>query len=79
MVSGHEAYEMFFGGEEKKESHTWATVASANSDGTANVMLNPSTATRCTCLCEVKAGDRVSRAGVQPKSRSDSERRSKCS
>lgn len=59
MVSGHEAYEMFFGGEEKKESYTWATVASANSDGTANVMLNPSTATRCTCLCEVKAGDRV--------------------
>lgn len=59
MVSGHEAYEMFFGGKEGGESHTWATVASVNGDGTANVMLNPSTETRCTCLCEAKAGDRV--------------------
>ena len=59
MVSGHEAFEMFFEKEGGKESHTWATVKSVNSDGTANVMLNPSTATTCTCLCEVEAGDRA--------------------
>lgn len=59
MVSGHGAFELFFGGEKCGESHTWATVASVNSDGTANVMLNPSTATKCKCLCEVKAGDRA--------------------
>ena len=59
MVNGHEAYEMFFDDGKEGESHTWATVKSVNADGTANVMLNPSTATTCTCLCEVKAGDRA--------------------
>ncbi len=59
MVSGHEAYEMFFGDAGGGESHTWATVESVNADGSANVLLNPSTATRCTCLCEVQAGDRA--------------------
>lgn len=59
MVNGHEAYEMFFGGKKEGESHTWATVQSVNPDGTANVLLNPSIATKCACLCEVSAGDRA--------------------
>lgn len=58
MVGLHDAYELFFqqGG---KEGHTWGTVASVNADKTANVRLNQSATTRCDCLCEVAAGDRV--------------------
>lgn len=58
-MTGHDAFELFFGSKEQGESHTWATVKSVNGDGTANVMLNPSTATRATCLCAVEIGDRV--------------------
>ncbi len=59
MVSGHELYELLFGGGSAKESHTWGTVDAVNQDGTADVRLNPSISTTCTCLAEVKAGDRV--------------------
>ena len=59
MVGLHDAYELFFGEGGGKESHTWATVASVNDDGTANVRLNPTTTTKCDCLCAVAAGDRV--------------------
>lgn len=59
MVSGHELYELLFDGGGPKESHTWGTVAAVNRDGTADVRLNPSISTTCTCLAEVKAGDRV--------------------
>lgn len=59
MVSGHELYELLFGGGSAKESHTWGTVDAVNRDGTADVRLNPSISTTCTCLAEVKAGDRV--------------------
>lgn len=59
MVSGHELYELLFGVGSAKESHTWGTVDAVNQDGTADVRLNPSISTTCTCLAEVKAGDRV--------------------
>lgn len=59
MVTGHDAFELFFEQGGQRESHTWATVKAVNSDGTADVMLNPSTATRASCLCSVKTGDRV--------------------
>ncbi len=59
MVSGHELYELLFDGGGSKESHTWGTVAAVNQDGTADVRLNPSVSTTCTCLADVQAGDRV--------------------
>lgn len=59
MVSGHELYELLFDKEGGGESHTWGTVSAVNEDGTAEVRLNPSTSTTCTCLAEVNAGDRV--------------------
>lgn len=58
MVGTHEAYDLFFGGDEGRESHVWGTVASY-SGGRAEVALNPSTTTDCACLCEVAKGDRV--------------------
>lgn len=59
MVGLHEAHDLFFESEGGKESHTWATVASVNADGTANVRLNSSVTTKCSCLCGVAQGDRV--------------------
>lgn len=59
MVSGHELYELLFDEGGAKESHTWGTVAAVNKDGTADVRLNPSTSTTCTCLAGVNPGDRV--------------------
>jgi hypothetical protein len=58
VVSSSEVHDLFFDEKDTGVRATWGTVASY-SNGTAEIALNPSVTTTCTCLTEMAKGDRA--------------------
>lgn len=58
-VSLEEAHDLFFPSGGTGERHIWRTVKAVNSDGSLDVLLNQSVATRCASICSANVGDRV--------------------